>query len=98
MMTGYHLNQLYGAMISPSARVDIPEAWLPAVHEAMQALCDLPSEVRAFIIVLAIDRDFDGDLTFHIAGAVQFVNTAGMQMVRDVIERAQVSVPPAELH
>lgn len=85
-------------MISPSARVDIPDAWLPAVHEAMQALCDLPSEVCAFIIVIGIDRGYEGKLTFHVAGAAQFVNTAGMQMVRDSIEHAQVSVPPAELH
>lgn len=91
-MTGPELNALYGAMISPDARVDIPNAWLPAVHTAMQELVDLPTEVRAFFIVLAIYRDSEGDLAFSVGGAVDFIGTAGLREVRAIIEKAQAAV------
>lgn len=96
-MTGTELNALYGAMISPDARVDIPTAWEPVVHEAMQALVDMPTEVRMYVIVLGILKDDDGDLVFHAAGATQYMSDEGVQLLRDIIERAQIAVKSLEV-
>lgn len=91
-MTGLELNAIYGAMISPDARVDVPEAWMPAVHAAMQEIVDLPTEVRAFFLVVGIHRDVEGDLTFSTAGAFNFTTNEGLRMVRDIVSRAQDAV------
>ncbi|MBB4102368.1 hypothetical protein [Allorhizobium borbori] len=91
-MTGEELNHIYGAMISPTAPVDIPDEWLPAVHAAMQELVDLPTDVRAFLIVIGIVRDAEGDLTFQIAGAVHLIQANGMKQVNEIIGRALEAV------
>lgn len=91
-MTGDDLNKLYGAVISPDARVDIPVAWEPAVHEAMKALDDLPSAVRMFVIVLGVVKDEDGDLAFHVAAATDYMTDEDVQRLRDIFERAQYAV------
>jgi hypothetical protein len=87
-MTGLELNAIYGAMISPDALVDVPVAWMPAVHEAMQAFADLPTDVRMFYIVVGIGRDAEGDLAFSIASAVEYISSDGMKQVRAIIEQA----------
>lgn len=91
-MTGEELNHIYGSVISPTAPVDIPDAWLPAVHAALQELEDLPTDVRAFLIVIGIVRDAEGDLTFRIAGAVEHIASEGMQKVNEIIGRALAAV------
>lgn len=95
-MTAAELNAIYGAMISPDARVSVPEEWMPAVHEAMQAFVDLPTEVRAYIIVVGIIVA-DGDLTFEIAGAVEFLTSPGLAMVRAITDGA-VAATKGSLH
>lgn len=97
-MTADELNAIYGAMISPDAVVTVPGEWMPAVHEAMQSFVDLPTEVRAFFIVVGIGMDAEGDLTFSIAGAVQFIGTSGMRQVRGIIETAQAAVGKGSVH
>lgn len=87
-MTGDELNRTYGAMIMPDARVDVPDEWLPAVHEAMQAFVDLPSEVRMFVIVIGIVRDADGDLTFEVASADDYIGAEGIRLIREITDRA----------
>lgn len=95
-MTGEELNALYGAMISPDARVDIPTAWEPAVHEAMMALYDLPSAVRMFVIVMSITKE-DGSLTFSIAAATDYMTDDGVQRLHDIVGRAQDAVAKLEV-
>ncbi|MCR6502524.1 hypothetical protein MUO32_26200 [Shinella sp. CPCC 101442] len=91
----HELNAQYGAMISPGARVAVPDEWMPAVHQAMQEFCDLPTEVRAFTIVIGILRDAEGDITFQIACARELVSDPGMKLIDDIIARA--SAATAEL-
>jgi hypothetical protein len=95
-MNADQLNELYGAMISPDARVSVPEEWMPAVHEAMQSFVDLPTEVRAYIIVVGIVVA-DGDLTLEIAGAVEYLTSSGLAMVRAITDRA-VAATKGSLH
>lgn len=87
-MTGEELNALYGAMIMPSARVAVPEAWMPAIHEAMQALVDLPPEVRSYCIVVDIATDAEGDLSIHIAALPEQIGSDGMKMIAEITDRA----------
>jgi hypothetical protein len=87
-MTGDDLNALYGAMISPTAPVAIPDAWLPAIHIAMQEFVDLPTEIRAFIIVVGIITDAEGDLAIQLGVTREYITDDGMQQVYDICDRA----------
>jgi hypothetical protein len=87
-MTGEDLNALYGCMISPTAHVAVPDEWLPAVHTAMQELCDLPTEIRAYVIVVGIGRDAEGDLRIEVGAAREYITNAGMQKVWAICDRA----------
>ncbi|KQS84848.1 hypothetical protein [Rhizobium sp. Leaf383] len=91
-MTGEELNQIYGSMIMPNARVDVPEEWMPAVHEAMRSFVDLPSEVRMFVIVIGIVRDAEGDVTFEVASADGYLTEAGFRRIREITDRAHLAV------
>lgn len=97
-MTGEEMNELYGTMISPDARIAVPDEWLPAVHAAMQELVDLPSDVRAFLIVIGIDTDAEGDLRFNIAGLLEFLNSDGYALVRSITDRAVAATQQGSVH
>ncbi|MQV12236.1 hypothetical protein GHL01_00555 [Sinorhizobium meliloti] len=75
-------------MIMPTARVAVPAAWMPAIHEALQALVDLPPDVRAFCIVMDISVDAEGDLVFHIAALPEQIGSDGMKMISEITDRA----------
>jgi hypothetical protein len=87
-MTGLEMNAIYGAMISPDAHVAVPDEWMPAIHVAMQELCDLPTEIRAFVIVLGITTDAEGDLRIEVGAANGFITNVGMQRVYAICDRA----------
>ncbi|AWM24094.1 hypothetical protein [Sinorhizobium fredii] len=90
-MTGDDFNRLFGAVISPAARISVSEAWPPAVHDAMSAIRDLPTDVRAFLIVKGI-READGHLVFDIAAAPEYMPESGMARLTEIIETAQAAV------
>lgn len=87
-MTGMELNAMYGAMISPAAHVTVPDEWMPAIHTAMQEFVDLPAEIRAFVIVLGITTDAEGDLRIEVGAANGFITNVGMQQVYAICDRA----------
>lgn len=87
-MTGEDLNALYGSMISPDAHIAVPDEWLPAIHSAMQEFVDLPTEIRAFVIVLGITTDAEGDLRIEVGAAREYITNAGMQKVYAICDRA----------
>lgn len=89
-MTADELNELYGAIISPAASVAIPEHWMPAVHDALAAFRDLPSPIRAFMIVLGI-RAEDG-LVLEIGAVPHLMPSDGLQRIGEIIEAAQAAV------
>lgn len=93
-MTAQELNDLYGAIITPDAQVEVPEAWMPAVHEALKAFEVLPPRVRAFLIVVGI-VEFAGRLDFQIAATPEYIGEEGLQMVSDIVERARVTAKGA---
>ncbi|WP_331373426.1 hypothetical protein [Sinorhizobium chiapasense] len=94
-MTGNDLNELYGAIISPAASVVIPEHWMPAVHEALAAFRDLPTDIRAFMIVTGI-RDCDG-LVFDVGAVPHLMPPDGLTRIGEIVESARAAVK-AGLH
>ena len=87
-MTGDELNQMYGSIIAPDARVSVPTEWMPAILKALQDIADLPSEIRAFFIIVAIGQDAEGDLVFSTAGLPAFIGSEGMRQLRGIIDVA----------
>lgn len=89
-MTGNELNELYGAIISPAAAVSVPEHWMPAIHDALAAFRDLPTDVRAFMIVTGI-RDCDG-LVFDVGAVPHLMPTDGLTRIGEIVEAARAAV------
>lgn len=94
-MTGDEFNRLYGAIITPDAQVQVPEAWMPAIHEALASFRDLPTEVRAFMFVTGI-RDNDG-LVIEIGAVPDLMPADGLQRIGRIVGTAQAAVK-AGLH
>ncbi len=90
-MTGEELNEHYGCIIMPDANISVPEQWMPAVHEALQALHDLPGSVRAFLIVTSIVEK-DGDLAVAMIASTQYISDEGMAAIGAIVEKAQAAV------
>lgn len=88
-MTADELNRIYGAIISPAASVAIPEHWMPAVHDALAAFRDLPSPIRAFMIVLGI-RNNDG-LVFEVGAVPDLMPPDGLERISEIVEKAQAA-------
>ncbi|PDT81864.1 hypothetical protein [Sinorhizobium sp. BJ1] len=90
-MTAAELNDMYGPVTSPSARVAVPKAWMPAIHDALRAFGELPTEVRSFAIITGI-AESDGQLQVKIAAAPEYMPENGMQRIAEIIEKAQAAV------
>ncbi len=88
-MTADELNHIYGAIISPTAAVAVPEQWMPAVHEALAAFRDLPTDVRALMIVTGI-RDNDG-LVIEIGAVPELMPMDGLKRIGEIVGTAQAA-------
>ncbi|AMD59379.1 hypothetical protein AWN88_13985 [Agrobacterium tumefaciens] len=89
-MTGDELNGMYGAIISPSAAVAIPEHWMPAVHAALAAFRDLPTDVRAFMIVTGIRAE--NGLIIELGGVPDLMPPDGLERISEIVLKAQAAV------
>lgn len=90
-MTGEELNNIYGNIIMPDATVSVPAQWMPAVHEALQALHDLPGSVRAFLIVTGFGEE-NGHLVVEMVASTQYISADGMAAIASIVEKAQAAV------
>ncbi|MBP2235231.1 hypothetical protein J2Z31_001723 [Sinorhizobium kostiense] len=90
-MTAAELNELFGAIIAPTAEVSIPDAWLPAVHDALRAIEELPTDIRAFAIVTGVIES-DGQLRIKITAAPEYMPEDGMQRIAEIVANAQAAV------
>lgn len=89
-MTGEELNELYGSIIMSDAQVTVPDTWMPAVHEALQAQHDLPGSVRAFLIVISIAEE-NGHLAIQMVASTQYISADGMAAIDAIVEKAQAA-------
>ncbi|WCJ62807.1 hypothetical protein [Agrobacterium tumefaciens] len=94
-MTGNDLNELYGAIIAPTASVSVPDAWLTAIHDALAAFRDLPTDIRAFMIVTGIRAE--NGLVIEIGGVPDLMPPDGLQRIGEIVETAQAAVK-ASMH
>ena len=94
-MTAEELNDQYGAIISPSAAIAVPEHWMPAIHDALAAFRDLPTDVRAFMIVTGI-RNSRG-LVFDVGAVPDLMPPDGLERISEIVLKAQAAAK-ASLH
>ncbi|MET4687607.1 hypothetical protein [Sinorhizobium fredii] len=90
-MTADELNEIYGAVISPDARVSVPEVWMSAVHDALRAFEELPTDIRAFAIITGIVES-GGQLRINLAAAPEHMAEGGMQLIAEIVKTAQAAV------
>jgi len=87
-MTTQDFNEMYGSVVMPGACVSVPAPWLPAIHEAVTSIAALPSEIKTFVMVMAIIED-QGRLVFEVVALPGVIPGDGVQRLRDIIETAQ---------
>lgn len=88
-LTAVVLNKTFGTMISPDAHVRVPWGWYRLVKEMMTKLADLPTEVRAFMIVQGVAIDANGMLAVSIAAATDHVSAEGWAAVEGIVADAR---------
>jgi hypothetical protein len=82
------LNDAYGSVIMPDARCSVPFGWFSAVDTMMKALHDLPTDVRAYLMVTGIYRRADGLLGVDTMMLEDYMPVGGRQFVEDIVQRA----------
>jgi hypothetical protein len=90
-MTAGEFNIIYGSVIFPGARVSVPASWMPAIHDALAAFRDLPSSVRAFVIVTGI-LESGGQLLIEVASVPGAMPEGGMALVEKIVRTARADV------
>ena len=80
----------HGAIISPRAEVDIPMGWLPAVDDMLTRIAALPTDIRAFLIVVGIFRDPETALLDVAIGASpEHMPAGGMETVDGIVQNTR---------
>jgi hypothetical protein len=83
-------NARHGSIISPRADVDVPMGWLPDVDKMLARLAILPTEIRAFLIIVGICRDDEtGLLEVAIGAATECMPVGGMNVVDGIVQDAR---------
>jgi hypothetical protein len=90
-MTAGELNIIYGAVIFPGARVSVPAAWMPAIHDALASFRDLPASVRSFVIVTGI-YESNGQLLVEVASVPGAMPEDGIARVEEIVQTARAAV------
>lgn len=68
---------------------------MPSVHDALATLRDLPSSIRAFMIVVGIRAE--NGLVIEIGATPHLMPEGGLKRIGDIVEAAQAAVK-ARLH
>ena len=88
-MTAVVINARHGAIIMPDAEVRVPFGWTNLVGRMLTRIEDLPTEIRAFLIVSAITVDDDGLLDVRVMASPPHMPEGGLQTVEDIIADAR---------
>jgi hypothetical protein len=88
-LTAAVLNKKHGAIIMIGAHVRVPFGWYLLVDAMLAKLADLPTEVRAFLIVQGIAIDADGLLSVSIAAATDLISSEGWAQVEAIVSEAR---------
>jgi hypothetical protein len=88
-LTAAVLNKKHGAIIMVGARVNVPFGWYLLVDRMLAQLADLPTNVRAFLIVQGVAVDGDGQLAVSIAAATDLISPDGWAAVDAIVAEAR---------
>ena len=84
------LNDSHGAIISPTAHVVVPAGWYLAVDGMLAKLADLPTDIRAFLIVVGIyPSDNTGLLVVDIGANPDFMAPGGIEQVAAIVKQCR---------
>lgn len=88
-MTAVVLNAKHGAIISPDALVKVPFGWTNLVSRMLTKLEDLPTDIRAFLIVTVVRIDDDGLLDVGLMASPPHMSLGGWEQVEDIVADAR---------
>lgn len=89
-LTAALLNDKHGAIISPGGDVRVPVGWHAAVDDMLSKLADLPTDIRAFMMVVGIAPDDEtGLLEVVIAANPDLMSPGGSAQVQAIVKDAR---------
>lgn len=87
-LTAGVLHEAFGNVIMPGARIRVPFGWAAIAWEMMQSIHDLPTDIRAYIIVSGIGANEDGLLVVDMLAVDEYLTDDGRKTLRDIVHRA----------
>ena len=88
-MTAVVLNARHGAIIMPDATINVPFGWTALVGRMLTKIEELPSEIRAYLMVTGIVIDENGLLDVHVFASPPHMPEGGWEQVEDIIADAR---------
>jgi hypothetical protein len=83
------LNKKHGAIIMPDAHICVPFGWHSIVSRMLTRVEELPTDIRAFLIVSAVQIDTDGLLNVGMVASPPHMPPGGWEQVEDIIADAR---------
>lgn len=87
--TALILNKKHGAIIMPDASVRVPFGWHSIVSRMLTRLEELPTSVRAYLIVQGVGIGPDGLLHVDMVASPPHMSEGGWELVEDIIADAR---------
>lgn len=88
-LTAAILNRKHGAIIMPDAAIDVPFGWHSIISRMLTRLEELPTDIRAFLIVSMIRIDDDGLLDVGVMASPAHMPEGGPEQVEDIVADAR---------
>jgi hypothetical protein len=88
-LTAAILSDKFGGLINPRAVVAVPFGWHMIVYSALEKLDNLPSSIRAFMLVEGIVADEHGLLQVVLAAAAEYWPEGAAETVAGIIKDAR---------
>jgi hypothetical protein len=83
------LNEKFGSVILPTSTVEVPMGWFSAVDTMLDRLAKLPTDIRAFLVVVGIYPGDDGLLHVDLVAHPKLEGSDGWATVEGIIRDAQ---------
>lgn len=87
--TALVLNGKHGNIIMPDAAICVPFGWHSIISRMLARIEELPTDIRAFLIVSAIRIDDDGLLDVGLMASPPHMSAGGWEQVEGIIADAR---------
>ena len=88
-MTAVVLNAKHGAIIMPDAHLKVPFGWTSIVGRMLSRIAELPTTIRAFLMITGIEQGPDGLLHIDLHVIPNMMESGGMAQVEGIIKEAR---------